>query len=65
MKGALVVRYLCATALLLWSARASAQELPPLTPLDAPPRVSSMVLRVDAAPNALVGVPVESLFPFV
>ena len=64
MSRALAVRYLCATSLLLWSARASAQELPPLTPLDAPPRVSSMVLRVDAVPNALAGVPVESLPPF-
>lgn len=44
--------------------RSGAQEVPPLTPLDAPPRTSSMVLRIDAAPNALAGVPVESLPPF-
>jgi hypothetical protein len=43
--------------------RAHAQDVP-LTPLDAPPRASSMVLRVDAAPSALPGVPVESLPPF-
>lgn len=41
-----------------------AQELPPLTPLDAPPRSSSMVLVIDAVPNALANVPVESLPPF-
>ena len=48
------------------SGDAAAQEptLPPLTPLDAPPRASSMVLRVDALPNALAHVPVESLPPF-
>lgn len=44
--------------------RSGAQEVPPLTPLDAPPRTSSMVLRIDAVPNALTGVPVESLPPF-
>ena len=44
--------------------RSGAQEVPPLTPLDAPPRTSSMVLRIDAVPNALSGVPVESLPPF-
>jgi hypothetical protein len=46
------------------AARSAAQALPPLTPLDAPPRASSMVLRIDAMPNALAGVPVESLPPF-
>jgi hypothetical protein len=46
------------------STRAHGQQLPPLTPLDAPPRASSMVLRIDAVPNALSGVPVESLPPF-
>jgi hypothetical protein len=50
--------------LMLLSSTAGAQELPPLTPLDAPPRSSSMVLRVDMVPNALAGVPVESLPPF-
>ncbi len=43
---------------------ALAQQPPPLTPLDAPPRASSMVLRLDPVPNALAGVPVESLPPF-
>jgi hypothetical protein len=42
----------------------TAQELPPLTPLDAPPRASSMVLHLDAVPGALANVPVESLPPF-
>jgi hypothetical protein len=46
------------------ASRAGAQELPPLTPLDAPPRSSSMVLHIDVVPNALAGVPVESLPPF-
>lgn len=43
---------------------ALAQQPTPLTPLDAPPRASSMVLRLDPVPNALAGVPVESLPPF-
>jgi hypothetical protein len=45
-----------------WSP-ARAQELP-LTPLDAPPRSSSMVLRFDLPPDSLAKVPVESLPPF-
>jgi hypothetical protein len=45
------------------SGRAGGQEAP-LTPYDAPPRASSMVLRLDAVPNALANVPVESLPPF-
>jgi hypothetical protein len=45
------------------SAVGEAQEAP-LTPYDAPPRASSMVLRLDAVPNALANVPVESLPPF-
>lgn len=44
--------------------RAAAQQQPPLTPLDAPPRASSMVLQIDPVPGALAGVPVESLPPF-
>lgn len=44
--------------------RAHAQQVPPLTPLDAPPRASSMVLRMDAVPSSLANVPVESLPPF-
>ena len=44
--------------------RTYAQQLPPLTPLDAPPRASSMVLRVDATLSSLANVPVESLPPF-
>lgn len=42
-------------------------EAQTLTPLDAPPRASSMVLHLDsmpARPSALAGVPVESLPPF-
>jgi hypothetical protein len=50
--------------LLAGGSRAGAQELPPLTPLDAPPRASSMVLRIDPVPNGLAGVAVESLPPF-
>ena len=37
------------------------QPAPPLTPLDAPPRASSMVLHIDSVPSALANVPVESL----
>jgi hypothetical protein len=60
----LVGRALAAVILAAASAgRAHAQDAP-LTPLDAPPRASSMVLRVDVAPSALAGVPVESLPPF-
>jgi hypothetical protein len=40
------------------------QSIPPLTPLDAPPRASSMVLHIDSVPSALANVPVESLPPF-
>jgi hypothetical protein len=60
-----MVRRLLALAVLLSvTGVAGAQEVPPLTPLDAPPRASSMVLHIDAVPNALAGVPVESLPPF-
>ena len=44
--------------------RADSQQVPPLTPLDAPPRASSMVLRVDVVPSPLALVPIESLPPF-
>ncbi len=44
--------------------RAHAQQVPPLTPLDAPPRASSMVLRMEDVSGALANVPVESLPPF-
>jgi hypothetical protein len=44
--------------------RASAQAVPPLTPLDAPPRTSSMSIVFDAAPDSLAKVAVESLPPF-
>ena len=54
----------CAVLLAAGAVGAGAQELPPLTPLDAPPRASSMVLRIDLPPNGLAGVPVESLPPF-
>ena len=54
----------CSVLLAAGAAGAGAQELPPLTPLDAPPRASSMVLRIDLPPNGLAGVPVESLPPF-
>jgi hypothetical protein len=59
------LRLTIATVLIAVSASAAgAQAQPPLTPLDAPPRASSMVLQVDLLPNALAGVPVESLPPF-
>jgi len=66
MTSSRAVRPLLAALLFVMagSRLAAAQELPPLTPLDAPPRASSMVLRIDAVPNALSGVPVESLPPF-
>jgi hypothetical protein len=54
---------LAAALVLAASGAASAQEVP-LTPYDAPPRASSMVLRLDNVPNALANVPVESLPPF-
>ena len=62
----LIVRRGCAGALLVagMGGAARAQAPSTLTPLDAPPRASSMVLRVDALPNALAHVPVESLPPF-
>lgn len=40
------------------------QPVPPLTPLDAPPRASSMVLHIDSVPSVTANVPVESLPPF-
>ena len=46
------------------ASRAARAQEAPLTPYDAPPRASSMVLRIDAVPNALANVPVESLPPF-
>jgi hypothetical protein len=64
----LVVRGAATLLLLLGIAlRASAQAgtpLPPLTPLDAPPRTSSMSIVFDASPDSLARVPVESLPPF-
>lgn len=61
-----IVRRGCAGAVLVsgMGGAARAQAPSTLTPLDAPPRASSMVLRVDALPNALAHVPVESLPPF-
>lgn len=44
--------------------RAAGAQQVPLTPLDAPPRASSMVLRVEPTVPSLAGVPVESLPPF-
>jgi hypothetical protein len=44
--------------------RAGAQALPPLTPLDAPPRTSSMAVVFDVVPDSLAKVAVESLPPF-
>jgi hypothetical protein len=54
---------MAAVLTILAGAVARAQEAP-LTPYDAPPRASSMVLRLDSLPNALANVPVESLPPF-
>ena len=54
----------CSILIAAGASRGRAQAAPPLTPLDAPPRASSMVLRIDVVPNSLVGVPVESLPPF-
>ena len=59
VRGVVVVAGLVVVA----SHAGRAQEVP-LTPYDAPPRASSMVLRLDAVPNALANVPVESLPPF-
>jgi hypothetical protein len=60
MRSALGCALLCVAA----AGRARAQTAPPLTPVDAPPRTSSMVLHFDQAPDSLAGVPVESLPPF-
>jgi hypothetical protein len=46
------------------SVRAGAQGVPPLTPLDAPARTSSMAIVFDVAPDSLARVAVESLPPF-
>jgi hypothetical protein len=43
---------------------ARAQAVPPLTPLDAPSRTSSIAIVFDATPDSLARVPVESLPPF-
>jgi hypothetical protein len=65
MRGAMLFRPLgAALVLALVAARAGAQALPPLTPLDAPPRTSSMSVVFDLAPDALAKVAVESLPPF-
>jgi hypothetical protein len=65
MRASIVRRALATAALCIGATgRAGAQQLPPLTPLDAPPRASSMVLRLDSLPSALANVPVESLPPF-
>jgi hypothetical protein len=61
-----MTRWLCAAALLGVGAsgRAGAQAAAPLTPLDAPPRTSSMSIVFDATPDSLARVAVESLPPF-
>lgn len=59
-RGCAVVALIVATS----PALAAQQPIPPLTPLDAPPRASSMVLHIDSVPSALATVPVESLPPF-
>lgn len=62
-----VIRRCCAVVALLGAATGTLgaqQPLPPLTPLDAPPRASSMVLHIDSVPSGLANVPVESLPPF-
>jgi hypothetical protein len=48
----------------LVAGRAGAQAQPPLTPLDAPARTSSMSVVFDLAPDSLAKVAVESLPPF-
>lgn len=55
-----------ATLLLLGlvAGRASAQAVPTMTPLDAPPRTSSMSIVFEAAPDSLARVSVESLPAF-
>jgi hypothetical protein len=65
MRGATLLRA-SGTALLLVfvAAHAGAQAVPPLTPLDAPPRTSSMSVVFDVAPDSLAKVAVESLPPF-
>lgn len=62
-----LIRRGCAVAALVCAASGTVraqQQLPSLTPLDAPPRASSMVLRIDSVPSALANAPVESLPPF-
>jgi hypothetical protein len=64
MRAARLFHALGAALLLALAAgRAGAQAQPPLTPLDAPPRTSSMVLRFDVD-DSLAKVAVESLPPF-
>jgi hypothetical protein len=57
-------RWVVAVALVTLAGGVARAQEAPLTPYDAPPRASSMVLRLDAVPNALANVPVESLPPF-
>ena len=67
MKLSTVTLRCCAVVALLCAASGTLraqQPIPPLTPLDAPPRASSMVLHIDSVPSALANVPVESLPPF-
>jgi hypothetical protein len=65
MRGTTLFRPLGAALLFGFvAARAGAQALPPLTPLDAPPRTSSMSVVFDVAPDFLAKVAVESLPPF-
>ena len=66
MRGSTPFRLLAAALLLAAaSGRAEAQAVPtpPLTPLDAPPRTSSMAINFDAE-DSLAKVAVESLPPF-
>lgn len=66
MTAATLVRR-AAGALMLLAAMAgpaSAQAVPSLTPVDAPPRTSSMSVVFDAAPDSLAKMAVESLPPF-
>ena len=57
-------RWLGSAALIAAAGQVAGAQDQPLTPYDAPPRASSMVLRLDAVPNALANAPVESLPPF-
>ena len=57
-------RWCTAAALVLAASHPGQAQEPAVTPLDAPPRSSSMVLLVELAANPLANVPVESLPPF-